>query len=342
MSDSSAIFKDMSNAEFEEIKSCAVIKKYKSNETIFSAGDKADLLYVIQSGKVSVRIDKSGREEEICALGMGDYFGEMAMFNGGNRSASVVAMEDSTLLGIDKEKFIECSTSQPVLADKIKKILEQRDEELFLREKLINTTGIQSKRLHVTIKGDPSMRQSAFTRERYESVVDNILVQLAPRFEELLFDRCVYQIFIGLNNGEIRTSSVFDPFVEEIHTANKFTDKAYIDRHFPKISYEEKSEMIASLYQFISKGPNFAKLPERWKHGLAQSHDNWRPASKGDISGVLEKLIDLRNIPDFYLRNFIISMMHDAIRMQFNCDGTHIVSAEDYQQFIKENVEGEL
>jgi hypothetical protein len=32
-------------------------------------------------------------------------------------------------------------------------------------------------------------------------------------------------------------------------------------------------------------------------------------------------------------------MTRDAIRMQFNCDGTHIVSAEDYQQFLQDNLE---
>lgn len=53
----------------------------------------------------------------------------------------------------------------------------------------------------------------------------------------------------------------------------------------------------------------------------------------------MSQLAKLRSIQSFYLRNFSISMIQDAIRMQFNCDGTHIVSAEDYQNFLRDNLE---
>jgi hypothetical protein len=57
------------------------------------------------------------------------------------------------------------------------------------------------------------------------------------------------------------------------------------------------------------------------------------------VSIAISRLPDLRRIPDFYLRNFMLSMTRDAIRMQFNCDGTHIVGAEDYLLFLEENLE---
>jgi hypothetical protein len=46
----------------------------------------------------------------------------------------------------------------------------------------------------------------------------------------------------------------------------------------------------------------------------------------------------LRRIQNFYLRNVTISIIRDAIHMQFNCDGTHIVSADDYTRFLEENL----
>lgn len=51
----------------------------------------------------------------------------------------------------------------------------------------------------------------------------------------------------------------------------------------------------------------------------------------------MPRLATLRTIPNFYLRNFAIRLTRDAVRMQFNCDGTHIVSAEDYPRFLEEN-----
>ncbi len=53
----------------------------------------------------------------------------------------------------------------------------------------------------------------------------------------------------------------------------------------------------------------------------------------------LSRMAMLRNIPFFYLRNFAISVARKAIRLQFNCDGTHIVGAEDYARFVEENLE---
>ena len=46
----------------------------------------------------------------------------------------------------------------------------------------------------------------------------------------------------------------------------------------------------------------------------------------------------MRDLPDFYLRNITICIVQDLIRMQFNCDGTQIISAENYQKFLEENM----
>jgi len=38
------------------------------------------------------------------------------------------------------------------------------------------------------------------------------------------------------------------------------------------------------------------------------------------------------------VRNLSINIVKDAIHMQFNCDGTHIVSTIGYERFLEENV----
>ncbi len=60
-------------------------------------------------------------------------------------------------------------------------------------------------------------------------------------------NRCIYQVFIGFNNDEVITSSIFNPFGEEIHQANKLVSETYIDRQFPKVAYEEKTQMLKRL-----------------------------------------------------------------------------------------------
>ena len=328
----------LTDEDFEKIRAHAVQRRYRNGELIFSEGDTADYVYFIESGKVSVFIQKFGMQEEICVLGSGAYFGEMALLSKDTRNASVSAVTDTSLLGIDKNEFLELIRADRTFADKIRGIFAKRNEELILRENLVDITGIKAKHLHVGIRGDPSLRETVFTRERYESIVDKVLPLLEPRLVDLLTNRCVYQISMAFNSGEIRTSSIFDPFSEEVHPAGKLVDEAYADRHFAKVTYEEKALMIKHLYKVVSDAPVFERLPAPMRNIFGSYYRNWEPVTPSDISNTIAKLSSLRSIPNYYLRHLTISTVQDAIRMQFNCDGTHIVSAEDYRRFIEENL----
>ncbi len=156
----------------------------------------------------------------------------MAILSTNKRNASVTALEETTVLSVDKDKFLEIIQTRPEVAEKIYNKLSIRNEELSLKEQLLNSMGICVNNLHVSIKGDPSLRETTFSRERYTSVVDTILPQLQESMEELLLNRCVYRLYLGFNNGEVRVSSAFDPFSTEIHTAQKLIDRGYIDRQF--------------------------------------------------------------------------------------------------------------
>lgn len=329
----------LSDIELADIKRFAHPQCFKKNQLIFAEGDPADSFYYIEKGSVSVTIDKNGVSEQLSVLKAGDYFGEMAILSTSKRNATVTALGETTVLGVDKDKFLEIVQARPEVAEKIYHKISMRNEELSLKEQLLNSMGICVNNLHVSIKGDPSLRETTYSRERYTSVVDPILPQLQVSMEEMLLNRCVYRLYLGFNNGEVRVSSVFDPLSTEIHIAQKLTDRAYIDRHFSEISYEDKTDLIKGLYNYITNDSNFTKLPVNWQNMFTVSHQQWQPSSKSEISNVIFKLKDLRAIPNFYIRNVSIGIVQDAIRMQFNCDGTHIVSAENYQRFLDENLE---
>ena len=338
MEDIESFFDDLSNSEIEGIRSLACELEYAQGEHVFMEGDEVDYFYIVDHGRLCIYFNKNGEREEVYIVGPGEYFGEMAIFNQDKRLASVQALEPVKLLAIDKEIFLGIIRLYPVLAEKINRILVKRNEEFTLRESLMQAAGIECHHLHVSIKGDPSIRETAFNRERYESIVDPLLPQLIPQLQELMLNRSVFKLFVAFNSGEIRTTSVFDPFVEEIHTAGKLADNAYVERHFPRMSFEDKSRIVKKMYQFIRADAAIESLPGHWKNIIQRSHTEWQPVPFNDIFRVLSSLCDLRNIQNFYLRNFSISMVQNAIRMQFNCDGTHIVSMEDYQQFLEENL----
>jgi len=90
-------------------------------------------------------------------------------------------------------------------------------EQLILQESIVSAAGLNSEQVLIGIKGDPSLRESAPLRKRYDSKVDSLFDQLEPNLEDIMINRGIYRIFIGFNSGEIRTSSIFDPLRQDIH-----------------------------------------------------------------------------------------------------------------------------
>lgn len=339
--DTDADYNKLSDAELESFMEVSRCCKFRDGESIFSEGDEADAMYVLDSGTVVISIEKSGRQLTVAELGKNTVFGEMALLNQDARNASATARGDVTAYCIRQEEFNGLLAGNHTVAERIKALIELRNNELMLKEQLVAITGVGQEHLHVAIAGDPSMRETAFSRNRYENVVDSVLPKLVPSLRKLLFDTSAYRVFMGLNNGEVRISSVINPFVEEMHTAKKISSLAYIDRHFPPMDYETKSNLMREVGAYVEASSGFAKLPESWADALRRVHREWRPVEREQLETVLDRLLDMRRIPDFYLRNMSISVAQDAVRMQFNCDGTHIVSTGEYEHFLEENIEFE-
>ena len=93
--------------------------------------------------------------------------------------------------------------------------------------------------------------------------------------------------------------------------------------------------MISLLQQYLSDNGGLALLPDHQK----TDYSDWQPVAKRELANTISKLSVLRKIPDFYLRNFSMSIINDTIRMQFNCDGTQLVNAQGLQRFIDQNLD---
>jgi len=84
-------------------------KPYPKNSTVVAAGDPADALYVVISGRLKVIMsDKEGREVILAILSQGDFFGEMGLIDQAPRSATVVTIEPCELLTITQADFTKC------------------------------------------------------------------------------------------------------------------------------------------------------------------------------------------------------------------------------------------
>ena len=211
-------------------------------------------------------------------------------------------------------------------------------EDIILKESIISAAGLNPDQLQIGIKGDPSMRESVPERKRYTSKVDTVFADLEPCLEDLMLNRGIYRIFIGFNSGEVRTNSIFDPLRQEIHDAEKLSDTHYIDRQFPHINYAEKIQLIRSLYSTLRSSEQYKNMPAHWQNILNRRSDQWKPLEPESIPGILSTVRKLREVEEYYLRNITVCIVQGIVRMQFNCDGTQIIDANNFRNFLEENL----
>ena len=92
------------------------LKEIKQHSTFINQGDAGDAMYLIMGGEVRARTMIGGRETILITLTIGDFFGEMALFDQGPRSADVVANTDATLLRLSLSAFQRLTREAPSLA----------------------------------------------------------------------------------------------------------------------------------------------------------------------------------------------------------------------------------
>lgn len=112
-------------------------KVYKNGEIIVKEGSISREIYIIQSGKVQVGKSRGSTEVVLATLREGEVFGEMSLFDGQPRSATVRALGEARVLVIDHEMFLRKVRSDPSIALSILRQMGMRIREL---DKMITTT----------------------------------------------------------------------------------------------------------------------------------------------------------------------------------------------------------
>lgn len=76
-----------------------------AGDKVFSQGDEGDAAYIVHKGRIKLFHHHDGQRIEVGEVAAGEIFGEMAVLDGGKRSASAVAMEDCLLARVPQRVF---------------------------------------------------------------------------------------------------------------------------------------------------------------------------------------------------------------------------------------------
>ena len=112
-----ALFAKVDDETLELCVSTLRIRRYRKNETIFHQGDPGDSLYIIERGAVKIVLPSPEGEEGaiIATLGTGDFFGELALLDGAERSATAIAHQATTTLVLRRDVFDHLVDDVPAL-----------------------------------------------------------------------------------------------------------------------------------------------------------------------------------------------------------------------------------
>jgi small-conductance mechanosensitive channel len=124
------IFAPLSAEELRQLATGTVGHVFAPGETLIRAGDEGSSMFVVHNGRVEVQVAENGKARTVAVLNEGNFFGEMGLFTGEPRTASVVAVEETEVLEIGHDAMKHVFETNPDLAESISWTIAERKANL--------------------------------------------------------------------------------------------------------------------------------------------------------------------------------------------------------------------
>ena len=130
------LFSGLSQTHLRALAQLAEEVRYSPGRMIVRTGTPGIAFYVIVEGTAKVVRGKIASAKGTWALGPGDFFGEMALLDGGPRTASVVAETPLTTIRIERAPFRQMLKAEPDIALKLLEVMATRARGLMAQPSL--------------------------------------------------------------------------------------------------------------------------------------------------------------------------------------------------------------
>jgi CRP/FNR family cyclic AMP-dependent transcriptional regulator len=125
-----SLFSGLGERQLDTLAAASVRRTFSRGRLIVAEGESSQAMYILLSGRAKVqRSDSEGKEVILAVLGPGECFGEMSLIDDAPRSASVITLESSDFMAINKEAFLAVLGENPEIAMKIMRGLVKRLRE---------------------------------------------------------------------------------------------------------------------------------------------------------------------------------------------------------------------
>jgi CRP-like cAMP-binding protein len=153
------LFLGLTPEDLDRVLASSQAVSYAAGEAIVQEGARGESLYQLLRGRVTVlKQVQPGHTVPVAELGPGDVFGEMTLFQGAPRSATVRALEECHLLRVGRAGFRELMERDPALIERFAALMSERRAKLESlsrdqRQEQTNALIDTMKRLFFAIRG---------------------------------------------------------------------------------------------------------------------------------------------------------------------------------------------
>ncbi len=124
------VFSTLEHEDLERIADLAVPRAFEPGQIVFREGDASDTCYIVRSGRArAVREHPDGRTITLATFGSGDIFGELAMFEDELRSATVEAVQRTSVVAVLGPDMRRLMVEHPQIAIRLVVALGRRLRE---------------------------------------------------------------------------------------------------------------------------------------------------------------------------------------------------------------------
>jgi len=123
----SPLFRGLAPATLERVAALATQRHYREGEIVCSQGEPGDALFAVVTGRIRISTGAAdGREIFLNIMEPGDTFGEIALLDGGTRTATAVAMSACELVSLRREHLFSLLEKEPRVALELLRLCGER------------------------------------------------------------------------------------------------------------------------------------------------------------------------------------------------------------------------
>jgi CRP/FNR family transcriptional regulator len=125
------VFSTLEQSDLERIAELAVPRQFEPGQAVFREGDQSDTCYIVREGHArAIRSHGDGRTITLATFGPGDIFGELAMFEDEKRSATVEAIDPTSVVAVLGPDMRRLMTEHPEISKRLVIALGRRLREM--------------------------------------------------------------------------------------------------------------------------------------------------------------------------------------------------------------------